>query len=95
MSARISPLNSIPRGYLRYHGVFRQGKRGKTSPARTIARIIRDGFVAKSLSRVVRPAREALRTRCVLVQYGEGPRGKPAGRRLVVTAGRRLQQKRS
>jgi hypothetical protein len=28
---------------LRYHGVFRQGKRGKALPARSIARIIRDG----------------------------------------------------
>ena len=27
--------------------------------------------------------------------YGEGPRGEPAGRRLVVAADRRLQQKRS
>ena len=26
-------------------------------------------------------------------QYGEGPRGEPAGRRLVVAADRRLQQK--
>ena len=50
-------------------------------------------FVAKSLSRVARPARGAVRTRCVLVQYGEGPRGEPAGRRPVVAADRRLQQK--
>ena len=50
-------------------------------------------FVAKLLSRVVRPARRAVRTRDVLVQYGEGPRGEPAGRRLVVAADRRLQQK--
>src|SRR5207244_13570711 len=50
---------------------------------------------AKSLSRVARPARGALRTRCVLVQYVEGSRGEPAGRRLVVAADRRLQQKRS
>jgi len=28
-------------------------------------------------------------------QYGEGPRDEPAGRRLVVAADRRLQQKRS
>jgi len=52
-------------------------------------------FVAKSLSRVARPARGDVRTRCVLVQYGEGPRGEPAGRRLVVAADRQLQQKRS
>ena len=50
-------------------------------------------FVAKSLSRVARPARGAVRTRCVLVQYDEGPRGEPAGRRLVVATDRRLQQK--
>jgi hypothetical protein len=42
-----------------------------------------------------RPARGAVRTRCVLMQYGEGPRGEPAGRRLVAAADRRLQQKRS
>src|SRR5713226_5430453 len=42
-----------------------------------------------------RPARGALRPRCVLVQYGEGPMGEPAGRRLVVAVDRRLQQKRS
>jgi len=36
----------------------------------------------KSLSRVVRPARGAVRTRGVLVQYGEGPRGEPAGRQV-------------
>ncbi len=29
------------------------------------------------------------------MQYGEGPRGEPAGRRLVAAANRRLQQKRS
>jgi hypothetical protein len=29
------------------------------------------------------------------MQYGEGPRGEPAGRRLVTAADRRLQQKRS
>jgi hypothetical protein len=52
-------------------------------------------FVAKSLSRVARPARGALRPRGVLVQYGEGPRGESAGRRLVIAADRRLQQKRS
>jgi uncharacterized protein YecE (DUF72 family) len=40
-------------------------------------------------------ARGALGPRCVLVQYGEGLRGEPAGRRPVVAAGRRLQQKRS
>ena len=40
-------------------------------------------------------ARGALRTRCVLVQYGEDLRGEPAGLRPVVAAGRRLQQKRS
>ena len=40
-----------------------------------------------------RPARGAVRTRCVLVQYVEGPRGEPAGWRLVVIADRRLQQK--
>ena len=45
------------------------------------------------MSRVARPARGALRIRCVLVQYGEGPRGEPAGRMLVVAADRRLQQK--
>ena len=28
-------------------------------------------------------------------QYGEGPRGEPAGRRLVAAAGRQVQQKRS
>ena len=43
-------------------------------------------FVVKSLSRVARPARGAVRTRCVLVQYGEGPRGEPAGGRLVAAA---------
>src|SRR5713101_8033769 len=42
-----------------------------------------------------RPARGAVRTRCVLMQYGDGPRGEPAGRRLVAAADRRLQQKRS
>jgi hypothetical protein len=36
-----------------------------------------------------------VRIRGVLVQYVEGPRGEPAGRRLVVAADRRLQQKRS
>jgi len=40
-------------------------------------------------------ARGALRTRCVLVQYGEGLKGEPAGRKPVVAAGRQLQQKRS
>ena len=49
--------------------------------------------VAKSLSRLARLARGALRPRCVLVQYGEGPRGEPASRRHVVAADRRLQQK--
>ena len=52
-------------------------------------------FVAKSLSRVARPARGAVRTRCVLVQYGEGPRGESAGRMTVVAADQRLQQKHS
>jgi hypothetical protein len=50
-------------------------------------------FVAKSLSRVARPARGALRTRCVLVQYGEGLRDEPADRRPIAAAVRRLQQK--
>src|SRR5207253_7114054 len=36
-------------------------------------------FVAKLLSRVARPTRGTLRPRDVLVQYGEGPRGEPAG----------------
>ncbi len=44
---------------------------------------------------VARPARGAVRARRVLVQYGEGPRGEPAGQRLVVAADWRLQQKRS
>jgi hypothetical protein len=39
-------------------------------------------FVAKSLSRVVRAARGALRTRGVLWQYVEGPRGEPADRQV-------------
>mgnify|MGYP007070556923 CR=1 FL=1 len=46
---------------------------------------------------IAEPRREtdarALRTRCVLVQYVEGPRDEPAGRKLVVAADRRLQQK--
>ena len=45
------------------------------------------------MSCVVRPARGALRTQCVLVQYVEGPRGEPADRRLLVAADQRLQQK--
>ena len=40
-------------------------------------------------------ARGALRIRCVLVQFGEGLRGEPTGRRPVVAAGQPLQQKRS
>jgi len=123
--AQINSFYSIPRGLLRYHGVFRQGKRGKTSARRSIrvhadrtapgttvysvlplTRIIHDGSWpfgkaqgpehsrgTKSRSRVARPARGAVRTRCILVQYVEGPRGEPAGRRLVVAADRRLQQK--
>ena len=35
------------------------------------------------------PARGAVRTRGILVQYVEGPRGEPAGQRLVVAADRR------
>jgi len=40
--------------------------------------------MAKTLSRTARPARGALRTKCVLVLYGKDPRGEPFGRRLVV-----------
>ena len=43
------------------------------------------------LNRVARPVREALRTRCLIVQYGEGLRGKPADRRSVVAADRLSQ----
>jgi len=60
---------------------------------RSLARIIHERFVAKLLSRVARPARGAVRIRCVLVQYVEGPRGESAGRRHVVAADQRLQQK--
>lgn len=46
---------------------------------------------------IVEPRRETCaRSRedpVVLVQYVEGPRDEPAGRRLVVAADRRLQQK--
>jgi len=52
-------------------------------------------FVAKLPSHVARPARGAGRTRSVLVQYVEDPRGEPAGQRPVAAANRRLQQKRS
>jgi hypothetical protein len=41
-----------------------------------------------------RSPEDPMRTRAVL-QYVEGPRGEPAGRRLVVAVDRRLQQKRS
>ena len=52
-------------------------------------------FVATAPSRVVRPAHGAVRIRGILVRYVEGPRGEPAGRRLIPTADWRLQQKRS
>ena len=46
---------------------------------------------------LAKPRREtgarSVRARGVLVQYVEGPRGKPAGRRLVGTADWRVQQK--
>ena len=79
---------------------FPSGPRLGGSPL--LARIIHDGSSSPSLTLPhtmgegegggPRQARGAMRPRCVLVQYGEGTRGEPAGRRPVVAADRRLQQ---
>jgi len=56
--------------------------------------MIQDGSLSPALPpHSMREGAGALRTRCVLVLYGEGLRGEPAGRRPVVAADRRLQQK--
>ena len=89
----MSPSSSFPRFFFKNEQA-RQELPSEGLLSERLDRIIHDRFVAKSLRRVVGPARGALRPRCVLVQYGEGPRGEPAGRRLVVAADQRLQQKR-
>jgi hypothetical protein len=60
------------------------------------ALVIEGWFVATSLEPPSRDrVRVTRRTGGLLMQYIEGPKGESAGRRVVVAADRRLQQKRS